>query len=296
LKSLHLNLIYTLFALLFAFSQNSKADALQDMFKAVDHLDKQAAAEKRKSEKERKRETQGKAGCVICNTPKAQIKTADQRNYDDVIQETQKQAKKDSQDCIIGCRGNVKVKKNGTLAINEDVHGEDYWSQQADVMAYSNSSKTKTAIKSALAVARPRNKGFCFRKVKLALLKGKLIDHHIDGDPVFPDVPSRARRKSGRNALVTLDEQHFTNLLEDPRYADIVKNPASAPKGAVLIYRDISPDGGNGGHIEIKTDWGTKASYVSDHMTPEPITKNELAGQANGYKLVGVMVKKAEYL
>ena len=150
--------------------------------------------------------------------------------------------------------------------------------------------------------SRSTSGGMCYRAVKEALCRaprgascrgGSLVSKYLHGTPVFPELPSRQKVRLGANATKTLKAEGFINLLDRSEFSQMIKNPASAPKGAIMIYQG----GKNGGHIEIKTGHGTSGSYVSDYRAPDSVMKNELAGRASrNYKLVGVMIKPAEKL
>lgn len=204
--------------------------------------------------------------------------------------------KKEEAECI-AC-GRVKlnpVKTKSSL-------GADVWSQYPQIYGYSENPEVKAMISYAERHSRSTSGGMCYRAVKEALCRaprsrrckgGRLVSKYMSGTPVFPEAPSRARVKMGVNATRNLKAEGFINLLEDPEFGEMIKNPASAPKGAILIYQG----GRNGGHIEIKTGHGDSGSYVSDFRAPNSVMKNELAGRASkNYRLVAVMIKPAEKL
>jgi hypothetical protein len=169
---------------------------------------------------------------------------------------------------------------------------EETWKQFPDIYKYSSSNEVKKSITYALhppGGLSARSTGYCYASVKNALFKGgKLTKHRLIGDPVFPEIRSKARKRFGQNAIKNLLDQGFINLMEDPRTKALIKDPASAPKGAVLIYKG----GHKGGHIEIKTDFGARGSYVSDFKNSHSVLGNELAGRTSAhYQLVAVMVK-----
>lgn len=176
---------------------------------------------------------------------------------------------------------------------------ERKWKEQLDfnIHGYSTSKKTDDMIEKAMAnshwrldpISRKRlgkrnplsSTGNCFRHVKDALLKSKLVSQYPAG--YWVNNPRGSAKRS-------LEELGFVDLLSKPRYNDMIKNPSDAPKGAVLIYS--GPWGENPGHIEIKTDWGKNGTYVSDFQAPKSVTQNPLGGRAgSGFKLIGVMVK-----
>lgn len=172
------------------------------------------------------------------------------------------------------------------------------WSKHHEVARYSESPQVAKMISWVRNHKVPSSRGLCYRYVKEALCgakkprckPGSMVQSYPAGNPVFADRDSKVPRSSrvGVNAIKTLEKEGFKNLMTDPDYKKLIKNPSSAPKGALLIYTG----GGNGGHIEIKTDDGTKGSYISDFSAPDSILQNELAGRASRrYQLVGVMIK-----
>ncbi len=240
-----------------------------------------------------------------CGTCSGELpKTKNQEQLKTVIKETKKQATvkavkektppKRKQESCVTC-GRKKVADKTYL---EKATGESGWNQFPEIMAYSNSSQVENMIAWATSHHFSSSQGYCYRYVKQALCgaerpkckPGALVKEYLKGNPVFADLPSSVpqNKRIGSNAIKALEAEGFKNLLADPTTADLIKNPASAPKGAILIYAG----GKNGGHIEIKTSERTKGSYISDFSEPNSILKNELAGRASHrYQLVGVMIK-----
>lgn len=92
----------------------------------------------------------------------------------------------------------------------------------------------------------------CWRYVKLGLMEGDLADNYIASEFAVHAGPH-------------LERKGFTNLLDNPEYANMT--PKTAPAGAVLVYRkqgSYTP-----GHIEVKTHNGT---FISDFESDSPIT------------------------
>lgn len=242
--------------------------------------------------------TEAEPSCISClkspPTPKNQL---DHQKVIKKLQNLENQAQapqKKEPECITCNRVH--------LTKSPSVNGDQIWRKFPQISAYSEHPEVKAMIRYAESHAHRASRGMCYRYVKEALCRsprgkrckgGSLVGNYLNGTPVFPEVPSRSNPKIGPNAIRNLKKQDFINLLEDPTFSSIVQNPASAPKGAIMIYQG----GKNGGHIEIKTGHGANGSYISDFKAPNSIMKNELAGRASkNYKLVGVMVKPAEKL
>ncbi|WP_413288113.1 hypothetical protein [Bdellovibrio sp. HCB337] len=241
--------------------------------------------------------TEAEPPCVHCQlnqTPRSQ------RDSQQVIQRVQgsrqvtRQAQRTEPECY-SC-GRVNLARRGTVS------GENIWKNFPEIAGYSEHPEVKAMIRYAETHSRSTSIGLCLRRVKEAMCRarrgtrckgGSLVSKYMNFTPVFPEVPSRSNPKIGVNALKNLKAEGFINLLDDSTFSSMIQNPASAPKGAIMIYKG----GKNGGHIEIKTGHGTSGSYVSDFRAPNSVMKNELAGRASrNYKLVGVMIKPAEKL
>ena len=283
----------TLIVLFFSISASLSAfgEEEDDIFgKTLERIHSESLTRSKLKKIPAKTETQGTV-CITCQ--QGQTKTQNQRDLEALNASTTKQPRKNAKepDCITCDR--VTVGAKGKIIINSPA--ENLWAQYADIHAYSTSMKTQKMIKAAIDDSywvldkntrrRLRQRaptpatGNCLRHVKLALQQSDLATEYLGG--------SRVNRPP-RDAINRLKKVGFKNLLEIPPHDKTISNPAIAPKGAILIYAG----GYNGGHIEIKTDWGTKGTYVSDHQAPTSIMQNELGGRAgNGYKLIGVMVK-----
>lgn len=170
------------------------------------------------------------------------------------------------------------------------------WSQFPKIAAYSNSPQVAKMLEFAKKNKLSSSHKRCYRWVKGALcgvnkntLMGYSTPRCAPGSLVS-SYPSGSRVSTkNSSAIATLKRYGFKNLLEDPETKSLIKNPASAPKGAIMIYKG----GKNGGHIEIKTGVGGNPDYISDFSAPDSILRNDLAGRASrNYQLVGVMVKE----
>ncbi len=113
-----------------------------------------------------------------------------------------------------------------------------------------------------------RSKGKCFEAVKWALKRAGLTDGYLKGGHAV-----EAHSKG------YLEEEGFVNKIH--RFDEF-----SAPKGAVLVYRDTKSKRGSG-HIEIVTK---KGQYCSDFCSAKPVSTRLPR------KLVGVYVKQSELL
>lgn len=145
------------------------------------------------------------------------------------------------------------------------------WAQFPGVVNYSTSKEVDKSIRYGMRNKSPRSKRLCYRYVKRSLLGGDLVDDYLPG-------------AHAKNAVGDLKRRGFTNMMDDPRYKDLIKNPADAPKGAVLVYRNTR-DSRHPGHVEIKTDWGRAGGYVSDFYRP---TSHTIPNR----QLIGVMIKE----
>jgi hypothetical protein len=236
--------------------------------------------------------TEAEPACITCDMENPKAKN--QKDLEAVTKKAKSTKKKSAASCIT-C-GRVSLNKP-----EKSFAGEDQWDHYPQISGYSNSSAVNAMIRYAERHAYRSSRGICYRNVKEALCgaprsrrcKGPLVSNYLYGTPVFPELPSKQKVRIGKNALVNLKSEGFINLVDNPEFSEIIKNPASAPRGAILIYQG----GKSGGHIEIKTGHGTAGSYVSDFRAPNSVMKNELAGRASRhYKLVGVMIKPVEKL
>lgn len=242
---------------------------------------------------ETKAKTEAEEPCISCGT------VAPKNKPHEALQKIAKsiQAEDADKECVTCGR----VTLNGSGVSEKKIStGANLWKQFPQIAGYSDSNAVKKMISYAERHSHRNSLGMCYRYVKEALCgaprprcrKDSMVHRYPNGNPVFADRPSKVprSRRAGVNALKTLKAEGFVNLLEDPKTNALVKNPASAPKGAILVYTG----GNNGGHIEIKTGHGTSGSYISDFRAPNSVMKNELAGRASKrYKLVGVLIKPA---
>ncbi len=148
---------------------------------------------------------------------------------------------------------------------------DEKWSNYPEVAKYSSSPEVEKSIRYGMRNKERRSKRLCYRYVKRSLLGGDLVDDYLPGGKAV-------------HAVGDLKRRGFINMMDDPRYKDLIKNPSDAPKGAVLIYRH-GTQRNHAGHIEIKTDWGKNGGYVSDFYRDDD---SPLYNRV----LVGVMIKE----
>ncbi|MBC7370532.1 MAG: hypothetical protein H7326_03145 [Bdellovibrionaceae bacterium] len=243
--------------------------------------------------------TEGNARCINCEmeaqnsrkTPNQEEMSAFAKKLMDNYNASKKAAAKKQIPCV-GC-GQIESGKNGKVILSATT--DDVWGKFPEVMSYSGSDKVQKMIDTALTNSsfilgeqgRPRlrkkasfdSTGWCLRYVKKALVGSGVTDGYIGG---------RFVNRPVGNMLKILKGSGFKNLLDDPKYNDIIANTASAPKGAILVYSG----GANGGHMEIKTEFGNTGTYVSDYQQKVSVIQNPLGGRASrSYKLIGVMIK-----
>lgn len=183
--------------------------------------------------------------CLNCENEKPSIEKKNQEDIQKISKETPPQNK-------------VKIP-------------DQVWSQFPNVAKYSTSSEVTKAIQYGMRNKEPRSKRLCYRYVKRALLGGDLVDDYLPG-------------AKARYGIADLKRRGFTNMMADPRYKNLIKSPADAPKGAILVYRNTR-DAKHAGHIEIKTDWGNKGGYVSDFY-------RGINQTLHNRELIGVMIKE----
>lgn len=92
----------------------------------------------------------------------------------------------------------------------------------------------------------------------------------------------RAPSAKAKYIGTSLRNYGFTNLMQNGQLPRGVDNLFKVPPGAVLVY-----DGGEAGHVEIKT----KNGFVSDYYSSNPRTGSAGSTNARGRKLIGIYVK-----
>lgn len=147
----------------------------------------------------------------------------------------------------------------------------DKWKNYPAVARYSTSKAVEKSINYGMRNKERRSKKLCYRYVKRAILGGDLVNDYLPGGKAV-------------NAISDLKRRGFINMMADPRYKNLIKNPNDAPKGAILVYKH-GTDRNHAGHAEIKTDWGNRGGYVSDFFRP---TSRPLYNRV----LIGVMIKE----
>lgn len=153
----------------------------------------------------------------------------------------------------------------------EKLAPDEKWATFPNVLKYAASEGVENSIQYGIRNKEPRTKKLCYRYVKRALLGSGMVEDYLPGS-------------KARHAVGDLKRRGYINMMEDPRYKDLIKNPQDAPKGAVLVYKNTK-NKYHAGHAEIKTDWGSKGGYVSDfyRTTKQPLYDREL---------IGVMIKE----
>ncbi|MCB0349453.1 MAG: hypothetical protein KDD37_11505, partial [Bdellovibrionales bacterium] len=142
------------------------------------------------------------------------------------------------------------------------------------VKDYSESPEVEALISCAERNVRPGPTGYCYRYVKNALLGGNLSSTYLNGVPA---------KKAGAE----LRREGYTNLLQLDGWDKKILSPYDAPKGAILVY-----DGGQYGHIEIKSGDVGEGGFISDYYSESSRVgqvSNGLSGR--GRTLIGVYVK-----
>ncbi len=175
--------------------------------------------------------------------------------------------------CVSGKAEEIEEIQEITKQINKQYTGsaQAAWANDPVISGYSKNSRVLNMIKEAKNRSYKRSTGKCYRYVKTAALRADIVDYR----------PPGAKAIDGIQDLKT---QGWTNLMDSPKYKNLIKDPDDAPKGAILVYRNTR-NSRHPGHIEIKTDNGDKGGYVSDFYRD---TDTSLVNR----ELVGVMIKE----
>ena len=156
-------------------------------------------------------------------------------------------------------------------------HVATKWDSDPMVSKYSNSAAVKSMINYGMNHKAGETEHRCYHFVKDALTKSHP-----------PILSSRPPSIPAKNAMFELKQEGMINMMDDPRYKDLIKDPGDAPKGAILVYTNKGL-----GHIEIKTGDGSSGGYVSDFYNKDSILGNPLGGLASrNYTLSGVFIKE----
>jgi hypothetical protein len=144
--------------------------------------------------------------------------------------------------------------------------------QDQMVAGYSEHSKVRKMLDTAIKSKRLRSTGYCFRYVKRALQAAGLVPDTLPGT-------------SAKDAGPTLKKRGFVNLMEMAPWKDKIQSPFDAPTGAVLVYA-----GGRHGHIELRSD--KPDGFVSDYFSESARTGDSEDGlSGSGRALIGVYIK-----
>lgn len=153
------------------------------------------------------------------------------------------------------------------------------WADDPMIMRYSEGKEVKNSISYGMRNKRPRSTKYCYRFVKRALMGGDMIDRYPPGG-------------HAREAVRDLKAQGMINLLDNPKYRDMIKSPADVPKGAVIVYHNNTKESGD---VQIKTDWGNNGGYLSDFYSGNSYLSSpkarRYAAQGKPYRMIGVMIK-----
>lgn len=204
--------------------------------------------------------TQGTAVCLDCKMPKTKDALNAKKNRESI--------------------GDIKSEIQRNLAENKVKDAAGMWANDPLVMAYSESAEVKRMISHADRNKLKASDKWCYRYVKRALMAGDIVKKYPPGG-------------YGKDGLRDLKAQGMINMLEDPRYKDLIKSPNDVPKGAVIVYHNDDPYAA--GDTQIKSDWADKGKYISDFSSPNSFLKSPRARQAarnkKPYRMIGVMIK-----
>ncbi|NUN06212.1 MAG: hypothetical protein HUU57_10670 [Bdellovibrio sp.] len=177
--------------------------------------------------------------------------------------------------------GDIKTEVQRNLAESTKNTAAGIWANHPEVLRYSESTDVKKMITYADRNKRSRSTGYCYRYVKRAMIAGEIVKKYPPG-------------AYARNGLRDLKAQGMINMLEDPRYKDLIKSPADVPKGAIIVYHN--GDKAAAGDTQIKSDWASKGKYYSDFASSNSYLLSPKARQAarnkKPYRMIGVMIKE----
>ncbi len=103
------------------------------------------------------------------------------------------------------------------------------WANDPMISRYSESKEARDTISYALRNKSRHSTSYCYRFVKKALLGGNMIGSYPPGG-------------KAKQAVSDLKRQGMVNLLDTPKYRDMIKSAADAPKGAVIVYSNDNSD------------------------------------------------------
>ena len=153
----------------------------------------------------------------------------------------------------------------------------------ANVITAPVADKMAATIAYALKHREPQSIHFCLKYVKRALFATKMIRYYDN---------CQLAKEYGPH----LEENGFENILLTRPGTNI----ASAPIGAIIVYRPIEMQVYQGktiaGHIEIKTKLGYVSDYLSEGPTysTDPIKMVSPVGRKKpvSYKVIGIYIKE----
>ncbi|MNJ98458.1 hypothetical protein D3C87_162240 [compost metagenome] len=172
-----------------------------------------------------------------------------------------------------------------TLLATENQDPEDQWADDPRIAKYTHSREVQATIDRGMKFKRDKSTGKCWRFTKLAM-REKRSDRSRPSDYTPGDLVDTypVGTHPSKTGIAAMKKQGWVNLLDEPKYKNMIKSAENAPKGALLIYENTR-DRRHPGHAEFKTDHGQKGGYVSDfyRSVDEPLYAR---------KLIGVMIKE----
>ncbi|MBO9667948.1 MAG: hypothetical protein J7501_14190 [Bdellovibrio sp.] len=185
---------------------------------------------------------------------------------------------KDVRDAVTATAPKEKTDKTKTVAKKNTKAGK--WANFPEVVNFSEGKTTAKTISYARRNKSRHSTGYCYKAVKRAHLASGAIKKYPPG-------------VHAKDAVRDLKRLGMINMLDNPTYRSMIKSPDDAPKGAVIVY--ATSDVRQSGDTQIKTDWGSSGTYVSDFETPNNFLKSpkarRFANNGKPYKIIGVMIK-----
>jgi hypothetical protein len=224
--------------------------------------------------------TEGGFGMLCMNGHCLETEEHNRTDLSNVAKDIQPGAKKPTPQPV------VKVPKDLPTRPSNDPNNK--WANDPVVSRYSNSATTKKMISSALANRKSHSTKKCYRYVKRALVAAGAVTSYPPGVNAKQGVRDLI---SQNDSLRRAGKPTWVNMLDDPKYRSMIKNPGDAPKGAVLIFRNGRPEPGD---AAIKTDNGPNGGFVNDFYSTRPVTQSPKGTRYQkmgvGYELIGVMI------
>ncbi len=170
----------------------------------------------------------------------------------------------------------TKSAKQASNRRNEIASNPQQSSYRKMVSKFETSRDVLALVRMAMKKVRATDKSqkLCYRYVKRSLYSSGLVPK------------SKLRGAIAIQAVKELKQVGFENLLDCKAIKQLLKNPIDAPKGSILVYKNIEKKK-SAGHVEVKTQRAGKWGFVSDFRRKYPWKK--IGGQPVR-KLVGVFV------